>query len=407
MDNRETRGQQIAQSAKIEYDEDKHGWIVPSQSSNKKYFVDETGICNCPDAEFHNIKCKHSHAVQYYLQIRKNTPNGVQETKIRISSKQAWEVYNKAQTQEIKMFDELLKDIVESIDEPIQTFGRPRLSMRESVFCSIQKVYSQLSSRRAYSLFGNAVEHEQIHHAPHFNAVSKLLNRADITPILHQLVRLTAQPLSAVESQFAIDSTGFKTTNFCDYATQKYNLNRKHQWLKAHICTGVKTNIITSVEITDGDSADSPQFAPLVKVTADNGFTIQEMTADKAYSSRNNMEAVAEVGGTPYIPFKSNATGRAAGSAIWKKMYHYFQLNQEEFLAHYHKRSNVESTFSMIKAKLGDSVKSKNRTAQINELLCKVIAHNIIVLIHEIHELGIEPKFCTQSQVPAPKVAQN
>ena len=55
--------------------------------------------------------------------------------------------------------------------------------------------------------------------------------------------------------------------------------------------------------------------------------------------------------------------------------------------------SNVESTFNMIKAKLGDKLKSKNFIAQKNDLLCKLIAHNIIVLIHEMHELGIKPEF--------------
>lgn len=59
----------------------------------------------------------------------------------------------------------------------------------------------------------------------------------------------------------------------------------------------------------------------------------------------------------------------------------------------YHARSNVETTFFMVKSKLGDSVKSKNFTAQKNELLCKLIAHNIIVLIQEIHELGISADF--------------
>ncbi|MFH1257112.1 MAG: transposase [Candidatus Diapherotrites archaeon] len=74
-------------------------------------------------------------------------------------------------------------------------------------------------------------------------------------------------------------------------------------------------------------------------------------------------------------------------------MFHYFCLNQEEFLKHYHLRSNVETTFAMIKSKLGETLKSKNLTAQKNELLCKLIAHNIIVLIQEIHELGITAKF--------------
>ncbi len=74
-------------------------------------------------------------------------------------------------------------------------------------------------------------------------------------------------------------------------------------------------------------------------------------------------------------------------------MYHYFKLNEAEFREHYHVRSNVETTFHMIKTKFGDKLKSKTFTSQKNELLCKVIAHNIVVLIHEMFELGIEPNF--------------
>jgi len=70
-------------------------------------------------------------------------------------------------------------------------------------------------------------------------------------------------------------------------------------------------------------------------------------------------------------------------------MFHMFQLNRDEFLAHYHKRSNVETTFSMIKAKFRDHVRSKTSAAMVNEVLCKIICHNICCLIQESHELGI------------------
>ena len=43
---------------------------------------------------------------------------------------------------------------------------------------------------------------------------------------------------------------------------------------------------------------------------------------------------------------------------------------------------------------MGESVKSKNRTAQENELLCKTIAYNITVLIHTMVEMGVAPDFC-------------
>jgi len=82
---------------------------------------------------------------------------------------------------------------------------------------------------------------------------------------------------------------------------------------------------------------------------------------------------------------------------IWKKMYHYFMFNNEQFLDHYHKRSNAESTVFMIKSKFGDYVKSKEWTAQVNEVLCKVICHNICCVIQEMYELGINPNFCVES----------
>ena len=74
-------------------------------------------------------------------------------------------------------------------------------------------------------------------------------------------------------------------------------------------------------------------------------------------------------------------------------MYHYFQYRRDEFLSHYHKRSNVETTFHMIKAKFGDSLRSKSETAMVNEALCKILCHNLVVLIHEMFELGIDPTF--------------
>ena len=38
---------------------------------------------------------------------------------------------------------------------------------------------------------------------------------------------------------------------------------------------------------------------------------------------------------------------------------------------------------------------AKPVTAQTNEVLCKILAHNLIVLVHAMHELGIEPDFAT------------
>jgi transposase len=97
------------------------------------------------------------------------------------------------------------------------------------------------------------------------------------------------------------------------------------------------------------------------------------------------------LGATPFIAFKSNNIGDGGG--MWTQMFHFFMFKRDEFLQHYHKRSNVESTFSMMKRKFGDSIRSKTETAMTNEALCKVLCHNLTVLIHEMYELGIDPVF--------------
>ena len=394
MEMRQIRGLEIARAKQVQKQND-GGYRVHSQSGDGFYHVSEEFVCTCPDSQKRKTTCKHAYAVRYYLKTEIDTPQGKVVKEKRISKPQMWKEYRMAQNNEVRMFDELLKDLVNGIEEPEQDKGRPRLSLNESLFCAIQKVYSQLSSRRAFSLYKNAEGKEQIDYAPNYNAINKLLNRADLTPILHELITLSALPLKAVETDFAVDSSGYRTDSFTQYCEEKYKIGRHHAWIKAHIITGVKTNVITAAEITDEHGGDSPQFIPLVNTTHEGGFNMQEVSADKAYPSRDNYAALEKIGAKGYIPFKSNSTGKQKGSPAWRKAYLFFQLNQDEFWTHYHKRSNVESTNSMVKAKFGDKVRSKNPIAQENELLCKFIAHNIVVLIHESFELGIKIDFCS------------
>ena len=79
-------------------------------------------------------------------------------------------------------------------------------------------------------------------------------------------------------------------------------------------------------------------------------------------------------------------------------MHYHFMYQREAFMEHYHKRSNIETAYSMIKGKFGSALRSKSDTGQINEALCKVLAHNICVLVQASHELGIEPVFFAPTQ---------
>ena len=145
------------------------------------------------------------------------------------TTKRAWKEYNLAQMNEIERFDELLRELVDTIPDEIQpTVGRPKLAIQDQYFCSVQKVYSQLSSRRSQTLLNRAEENEHIERAPHFNAVSKFLNREDITPVLINLIRMSSAPLSDIEHDFAIDSSGFRTTSDSAWNEEKHGRSKRN-----------------------------------------------------------------------------------------------------------------------------------------------------------------------------------
>jgi len=402
MDAREQRGLIIAAVCKLNRTE--NCWLVPSQTSgNTIYKVDPIKqTCSCPDNE-NGFKCKHIHAVEFTVKREYNSDGTITDTKSitfteKVTYKQNWPAYNRAQSMEKDRLQELLFDLCKGLAEPERpvTRGMKPHSVRDSIFSMVFKVYSTFSGRRFSSDLREA--HKRGHlskEIPGMKTASFMENPA-FTPILKALVAKSAAPLKAVESSFSIDSSGFSTCKFERWFDEKYGVTkRRGVWIKCHICCGTKTNVVTAVRILDKDSADAPQFSPLVKETA-NEFSISEVSADKAYASRENFEAVADCGGTGYMAIKSNTSGAVGG--LFEKMFHYFQFNQEEYMQHYHKRSNVESTFSMVKRKFGDAVRSRGDIAMVNEILCKLVAHNLCCLIQEQCELGIEAVFWKDSK---------
>jgi transposase/predicted nucleic acid-binding Zn finger protein len=406
---REQRGLAIAALCRLQKNKD-GVWMVPSQTGEGKYVVrhDENGhTCTCPDYELRKGTCKHIYAVQYTIEREKNQDGTVTLTETvtvqkKTTYKQEWPAYNRAQGVEKNRVQRLLVDLCRHLPEPErdpEAKGNKPHTVKDSIFAMCLKVYCGLSARRTQC------DLDAAHTAGHLSRripamkVVAFMENADFTPILTNLIARAAAPLAAIETKFAVDSTGFSTCRFEKWFDVKYGVTRTSAlWVKVHAAVGVKTNVITAVRILDKDAADSPQFRPLVEITKDN-FTIDEVSGDKAYASVDNYQAVVDAGGVGYMAFKSNTTGAAGG--IFEKMFHYFQFQRDEFLKHYHLRSNIESTFGAVKKLFGDSVRSKTDTAMVNETLCKLLCFNLTCLIHEQEKLGIAPVFWKDDGAPA------
>lgn len=315
---------------------------------------------------------------------------------------QNWIAYNEAQSKEKILLINILNELLDNIPFPeIKKVGRKSVPIRDKIFYICLQAYNIKSSRRCIADLELCRRSGFTEKTPHFNTILKCLNDSSLAPYFKHLINVSGIPLQQVETDFAIDSSGFSTSQFDRWFDVRLGNNSdKRRFRKCHLTCGVKTNIITAVNITKGYSSDSIQFKDLV-LTTNRIYNIREVSADKAYSSRANLNLVSQIGGIPYIPFKTNVTGKRRGnSLLWGRMYRYYMNHQEEFLQHYHKRSNSESTFHMLKMKFGGYVRSKKEIAQNNEILAKCLAHNICVLIQELFELGINLDFRKCAEIP-------
>ena len=209
----------------------------------------------------------------------------------------SWTDYNAAQVEEKVRFTELLADLCSGIPQPEQTKGRPRLPLSDMVFASAYKIYVGFSSRRFTCDLREAYADGLIDSTPHFNSVNRYLANPDLTSVLKELVSISSLPLKSVETDFAVDASGFSTSTFARCKETKYGKKeRTREWFKAHLICGVRTNIVTGMDISGRSHHDSYFFEPLIKQTSEN-FQLREVSADKAYLGRQNMELVEGFGG--------------------------------------------------------------------------------------------------------------
>jgi hypothetical protein len=335
VDLHELKALEIAARCRVTFD---GAWHVPSQSNpGTSYRVTLDPLdCECEDFLLRQAECKHTLAAKLVMERGHGGQAPAIDTDAipeKPSYPQVWPAYKRAQATEKRRRQVLLRDLCRSLPERERVGDqRSRLPhlVRNCIFAMAYKVYCGLSSRRFSTDLNEAHEKGFLSKPIPGVKVTAFFENPYFTPILKELIGHSARPLRVVETDFAIDSSGFGTSRYERWYDQKYGVTRNRcVWVKAHIACGVKTNVVSAVRILDKDAADCPQFVPLVKETKRH-FEIGEVSADKAYASLENFEEVAGCGGQAFIAFKSNATGGIGG--MLEKAFYFFQFHRDEYL---------------------------------------------------------------------------
>lgn len=329
-----------------------------------------------------------------------------------------WRAYNAAQTNEATEFRAILGHLADLISVVAAEFQGPRqrggqpYPLGKVFFAVVEKAHSGLSSRRYEGLLKLSAKYGFVRNAPgwtsdgfdwgsmaeseavvipQFNTVERYLRCQWLTPLLLEMLTLIACPLREIEDVFAVDGTGWSTRWYgCWQDNKEAPDAEKQQWVKLHLVSGVKSNIIARAAISPGNHHDSPYFKGLMREVYKH-FDVRRVLADLGYSSRDNNALEGELGAEVRIPFKSNTRPPVDDGSEWSNNLALLLNDPEKFFSEYHKRSNVESTNGAVKVTQPQKLRCRSFEAQVNEVLAIMVAYNLRVLAREVWVSKLEP----------------
>lgn len=370
-------------------------WHKPSSPVLVSWESDRLACRNC-SGRSHLDPCGHILAVMIWLQEerqRARTPARRLEAHER-----NWRAINQYRKTAKYLFPRILSGALLTVSNaaaPQARRGRRRKPLRSMLFATLMRTAMDEDLGDAHSTLQEPRYQRYNPHGSYMNAPSRLLNQPWLEPILHELLMATAQPVQHIETEFAIDGTGFSCNTFSPVLEAKNGIQRRrqHEFYMAIQVTGTATNIVPAVSIFKGFTAEGRHLLPLYERVRKRFPRIAKWTADAAYHSRANYLPQDRDGVETWIVSPSNRRGTAKGSPAYRAKTRMFTMDPANFFRSYAGHQNVEATNHMVQARLGWVLRSRNHTARINETLCKYIVHNLHVLLQENARSGLIPKF--------------
>jgi len=324
--------------------------------------------------------------------------------------------YDAMETRVPQLCVELLKPHVKP---RVQLRGGQKLLTHDRSFTVLHRTFVNKPLHYVARALAKQAEYGRIEWGPRPNAISEYIHDPEMTPILEACLARSARPVRHLEEIVCVDSSGYSTIwsgNYLDNDRGKRERMRA-QWIKTHIISGAKTNIVSAIEVTwnkkgirsDDETektADVNHFVSLVKAMKQVGWKPKYAAADKAYLSDSNVDGALKLDVLAVIQMKVNSK-RIGKTQAYKDLYDFVTDHPEAHQAIYRYRSKVESVFSSVKRTCGHYIWArgprlpKNATeddylkvdvARYNEVLAKYIIHNLrqTVMLEHLHDERVD-----------------
>ena len=210
-----------------------------------------------------------------------------------------------------------------------------------------------------------------LYQLPHYTTINKFLQRFSRYRF-DRILSHTVDLFDAGKCILAIDGTGYSTSRFSWY----YSMRTGRQESRKSIVQSIATVNTTNLSIASHHSCikwghENTFFKPLV-YAASKKLDIRYVLGDKAYDSELNHEWVSNtIGARSIIPVKIGwKNGTVNG--YYRKL-----LAKRINCRIYHRRSLVETVFSMVKRRFGSTLQSRLPVQQNKEVGLMCVVFNV------------------------------
>lgn len=203
---------------------------------------------------------------------------------------------------------------------------------------------------------------------PHYTTLQKFLQRFS----RYRFEAILAKTVSLFQcnnSIVAVDATGFSNEHASMYYCWRTDKHRR-SFTQSIVAIDANAQCIAAQYSKRGPGSENNFFMPLVN-RASKQLRISAVVADKGYDCEVNHEFVhQDVGTQCIIPVRRSKTGAVHG--------HYREQIAKGFDERlYHRRSLVETVFSVMKRKFGSSVNSRLPPMQNKEAALLAVVYNV------------------------------
>jgi len=346
----------------------------------------------------------------------------------RPPEKVSWSTYDIAQCNEIADVLELIRTLVDSAEEKIESRrppskpspGRPPVAAVDVAKVLLAQSYFDVSNRVAEGLICLFWRNLGLRERFSYKTIERGYDRHAVDELLDEVFTLTNAPVQGLEKVFSIDGSGTPTHVRQNYAEERDRQRRegktegrsggsaafprsRHDFVYSVSMVGTRFKLVSAWESTVDHSRREPSFfEPLLRETRERHPGMEMVVGDGAYAARPCCNVASDLGVEPRFLPKRSATLKRKGSAAWVDMLFALAKDPDRWLSDYYRREASESVNSVIKRENPSPLRKRLGARRCTEDRLRGACHNIRRLCYLRY---LEPLLSNQCRGIVPRLA--